>query len=97
MDRTIRKQKKQCSKLPLGAAKIKCCAQKLAESIIIQSIEDLWDRNRWAESVTFFTGKRFSICAGIAGMDFHAQVRLLEMINRTMAALKSRQFSSKVI
>ena len=43
----------------------------LAEGIILQSLEDLWSENDRGECIAFFTGRDFSICAEIAGMNQH--------------------------
>jgi hypothetical protein len=59
-------------------------ARKLAESIILQSIEDLWDRASRKQSLSFFKEKGFSICAGIADLGIYDQMLLLDMINRSM-------------
>ena len=40
----------------------------LAEAIILQSLEDLWDERHRNESLKFFNGRGFRMCSGIAGM-----------------------------
>jgi hypothetical protein len=52
----------------------------LAEGIIMQSIEDLWNENLRDECVAFFKGKEFSICAEIAGMGLADQVKVLSLV-----------------
>jgi hypothetical protein len=52
----------------------------LAEAIILQSIEDLWDDRLKEDCVTFFKGKDFRACAEAAGLSVTAQVRLLHMV-----------------
>ncbi len=54
--------------------------KNLAEGIILQSIEDLWANEHREESLVFFRGKDFSICAEIAGMSLMDQVELLNMV-----------------
>ena len=41
----------------------------LAESIILQSLEDLWSRNYRKDSENFFTGDTFCLCADIAELN----------------------------
>ena len=52
----------------------------LAEGIILQSIEDLWNENLRDECIAFFKGKEFSICAEIAGMNLADQIKLLGLV-----------------
>jgi len=54
----------------------------LAEAIILQSIEDLWDEKQKEDSIRFFDEEGFSICAEIAGMGLFEQLRLYNMVNR---------------
>jgi hypothetical protein len=44
--------------------------RKLAESIILQAIEDLWNnkKNECRSSFAFFLGKGFHICSDLAGI-----------------------------
>ena len=58
--------------------------RNIAELIILQCIEDLWNERERSGSTDFFTGEGFSLCAGLAGMDLHDQGRLLNMVSRTM-------------
>jgi hypothetical protein len=52
----------------------------LAEAIILQSIEDLWNELHREDCKTFFNGGGFSICARIAGMGLSDKEKLLSMI-----------------
>ena len=52
----------------------------LAEGIILQSVDDLWDEGLREDSINFFKGSDFSLCAEIAGMDMIDQVKLLKMV-----------------
>jgi hypothetical protein len=54
--------------------------KNLAEGIILQSIEDLWDNEHREESLGFFRGKDFRTCAELAGMSLTDQVGLLNMV-----------------
>jgi hypothetical protein len=52
----------------------------LAEGIILQSIEDLWSESHRGESIAFFTGKEFSVCAGLAEMNLPDQLKVLNLV-----------------
>ncbi len=52
----------------------------LAEGIIMQSIEDLWNENLRDECIAFFKGTEFRICAEIAGMRIDDQVKVLNLV-----------------
>lgn len=64
--------------------------KKLAESIILQCIEDLWDQASIKQSAEFFGRRGFGICAGIAGMDICDQLKLLELVNRAVSYLTGK-------
>ena len=51
----------------------------LGEAIILQSLEDLWNDDQRADSLNFFRGEGFSLCASIAGIGTVDQLRLLRM------------------
>jgi hypothetical protein len=52
----------------------------LAEGIILQSIEDLWDKHHKDDCITFFKGKGFRDCAEMAGMTTSDQIKLLNLV-----------------
>ncbi len=52
----------------------------LAEAIILQSVEDLWDEGYKSDSMRFFKGEGFGICAGMAGMKRYDRLKLLRLI-----------------
>ncbi len=52
----------------------------LAEGIIVQSMEDLWNENHREDCVAFFRGEDFRLCAELAGMSLDDQVKLLDMV-----------------
>jgi hypothetical protein len=58
------------------------CARSLAEAIILQSVEDLWDEGQRKECLKFFWGNGFAICAEIAGLDASGMGRLLGLVSR---------------
>lgn len=53
----------------------------LAESIILQSMEDLSDAHHRAESLEFFSGEGFRICAQMAGINPEDEVKLLTLVS----------------
>ncbi len=60
----------------------------LAESIILQSFEDLWFKNYRKDSENFFTGDTFCLCADIAGMNALDQIKMLYMVKRVLKRLR---------
>ncbi|TAL22276.1 MAG: hypothetical protein EPN94_11395 [Nitrospirae bacterium] len=60
-------------------------AKTLAEAIMLQTMEDLWDKNERADAVRFFDGEGFGVCAKIAGLNFFEQLRLYNMANKMIA------------
>ena len=54
--------------------------KSLAEGIILQSLEDLWDTKLSNGSIDFFKGGDFRACAEMAGMSLLEQVKLLNMV-----------------
>ena len=54
--------------------------KSLAEGIILQAMEDLWDKDLRDESYHFFKGEGFKICAGLACLDGQEQSRIMSMI-----------------
>ncbi|MBI5074662.1 MAG: hypothetical protein HZB62_05780 [Nitrospirae bacterium] len=80
---------RKCRKQPLGTKEHAECIRKLSESIILQCIEDLWDKASMKQSAKFFSQKDFSICANIAGMDICDQVKLLDIVNCAIFRLRN--------
>ncbi|UCE79382.1 MAG: hypothetical protein JSV13_01755 [Nitrospiraceae bacterium] len=54
--------------------------KKLAEGIILQSIEDLWDTSERGTSEQFFDSDGVSICAELADMSLYDEVKLFNMV-----------------
>lgn len=81
----------RCREQSLGAIEHAECMKKLAESIILQCIEDLWDRSSMHGSISFFSKRGFSTCAAIAGMAIGEQIKLLDLINRAMYGIRRMQ------
>jgi hypothetical protein len=59
-------------------------AEKIAEAIILQAIEDLWSDVHRQESIEFFTGEGFAICARIAGMGLYEKLKLIQAIKKSI-------------
>jgi len=60
----------------------------LAESIILQSFEDLWAKNYRKDSENFFTGDTFCLCAEIAGMSTLDQIKMRTMVKSVLRHLR---------
>jgi hypothetical protein len=56
----------------------------LAEAIILQSIQDLWDKEHRQGCIEFFTGEDFRTCAALAGMSTSDQIKILNMFSGIM-------------
>lgn len=52
----------------------------LAEAIILQAMEDLWAEEHKKQSMVFFSGEGFRLCAELAVMGLYDQVRLLQIL-----------------
>ena len=59
-------------------------AEKIAEAIILQAIEDLWSVLHRQESIEFFAGDGFATCARIAGMGMYEKLKLIQTIKRAI-------------
>ncbi len=59
--------------------------KSLAETIILQCIEDLFNGKYRKESIRFFEGKGFGLFADIAGLGLDERKKILE-ISRSAAA-----------
>ena len=68
-----------------GAMKVR----HIAEAIILQSIEDLWVEDLREECIKFFSGKDFRTCASVAGIDVPSQIKILNMVGKSIKGLKS--------
>lgn len=55
-------------------------AKSLAESVILQAMEDLYSNAYRNESVEFFNGGGFSTLSEIAGMSIGEKLKLLRML-----------------
>jgi len=55
-------------------------AKNIAEAVILQSMEDLYEEAHREESIEFFTGSGFAQCAEIAGMTQKEKAEVLNII-----------------
>jgi hypothetical protein len=58
--------------------------RKIAEAIILQAVDDLWSPVHRKESIEFFTGEGFVICARIVGMGLYEKLRLIQLIKKAI-------------
>jgi hypothetical protein len=58
------------------------CIRTLAEAVILQSLEDLSDFRHRTESIEFFSGTGFRMCAEVAGLDADGKVQLLDLARK---------------
>jgi hypothetical protein len=54
--------------------------KSLAEGIIVQSMEDLWEDDLREDCVAFFRGEEFRTCAELADMSLNEQLKILDMV-----------------
>ena len=54
--------------------------KKLAEEIMLQSLEDLWVDEEKTGSIVFFSGEPKRICSKIVGMSSDDKVKILNMV-----------------
>ena len=55
-------------------------ARVLAEAVILQSIEDLWNPVHKRGSLMFFKGNGFGFCAEIAGISYIKQLAMFRIL-----------------
>jgi thiamine monophosphate kinase len=65
--------------------------RSLAEAVILQSMEDLWDERHEADCMTFFGGEGFNICATIAGLKLTDRLRLAALVRRAAGKATDRR------
>ena len=67
----------------------------LVEGVILQAMEDLWNEGYREDSVSFFKGRDFSLCADIAGLNLDDQVRMLKMVKDVVDHQGKRQHAGR--
>ena len=61
--------------------KVKSRIKSLAEAVILQAIEDLFDPSERKKSIDFFKGENFTLCAETAGLSTLKQLRIIMMLS----------------
>jgi hypothetical protein len=65
--------------------------KSLAEGIIVQSMEDLWDESLREDCILFFRSEEFRICAELAGIGLPEQLRLLDMVKEVLDCRRTKK------
>lgn len=68
------------SAISVSGQKAKNRIKALAEAVILQSIEDLFDPLQRGKCIDFFKGEDFRLCAEIAGLSALDQIRIIRML-----------------
>jgi len=76
----VRRTRTTSSMISVSSQKVKNRIQSLAEAVILQSIEDLFDPLQRKKSIDFFKGDDFRLCAEIAGLSAVDQIRIIRML-----------------
>ena len=76
----VRKANITSSMISARRQKVKTRIKSLAEAVILQSIEDLFDSLQRKKSIDFFKGEDFKMCAEIAGLSAIDQIRIIRML-----------------
>jgi hypothetical protein len=63
-----------------GSKKVKSGIKSLAEAVILQAIEDLFDSSERKKSIDFFKSDNFTLCAETAGLSTLEQMRIIRML-----------------
>ena len=66
--------------ISVSEQKVKARIQSLAEAVILQAIEDLFDSSERNKSIDFFKGETFTLCAETAGLSTLEQIRIIRML-----------------
>ena len=66
--------------------------KRLAEAIILQALDDLYDPSLLDNSVEFFSGRGYLECAAIAGMDHNEIMGILEAVSRIVCMRRKPGF-----
>lgn len=68
------------SMMSLNHQRVNNRIQSLAEAVILQAIEDLFDPSERKKSINFFKGDNFTLCAETAGLDTFERMRVIRML-----------------
>jgi hypothetical protein len=56
--------------------------QSLAEAVILNSMEDIFDRRRRFDSLKFFSSDDFNVFAELSGMNLRSRIELLYIVRK---------------
>jgi hypothetical protein len=76
----VRRASVTSSVISEGSQKVKTRIKSLAEAVILQAIEDLFDPSERKKSINFFKSENFSLCAETAGLSAVDQIRMIRML-----------------
>ena len=68
------------SRISVSRQKVKDRVKSLAEAVILQAVEDLFDSSERKKSIDFFKGENFTLCAETAGLSTLEQMRIIRML-----------------
>lgn len=68
--------------------------RKLAEAVILQSMEDLFEDARRDDNIRFFTSSDFHVFAEMAGMDTEDKLRFLKLLKQFIRSSRSSNKSN---
>ncbi len=69
----------------------------LSEAIILQSAADLLSTPNEEESIEFFSGEGFRLCAEMAKMSHQDKLTFLEMLSESISACRTKKVCSAEI
>ena len=58
----------------------------IAESVILQAMEDLWSHSLRKDSLEFFNSERFDLCAEAAGIRREDMLRMIGLVEKNIRA-----------
>src|SRR3990172_6219780 len=76
----VSRKKIKSSMISVGRQKVKNRVKSLAEAVLLQAIEDLFDYSERKKSIDFFKSENFTLCAETAGLSTLEQMRLIRML-----------------
>jgi len=76
----VSRTKIKSSMISVGRQKVKNRVKSLAEAVLLQAIEDLFDYSERKKSIDFFKSENFTLCAETAGLSTLEQMRLIRML-----------------
>lgn len=91
----VRRARITSSMISASSQKVKYRIQSLAEAVILQSIEDLFDPSQRKKSIDFFKSENFNLCAEIAGLSAVDQIRIIRMLFNKEIVERLRLFNSR--